>query len=275
MHVLKVASAKPLVGIGDLERRHPTMRNIMLAILAVAFATLARSAMAAEGQGDDNANKQPTMAELASKVDSLGTRLGAIEATLGNLATATVGTSATSLASKVDAHSSTATANHTTIVGKFAQQMAVVMTVPTATSGHNAVYYLVGDSSIASFPKGTVATSGQFTDRALPTGTYLFEVQQPYSDNVLCNGKVSMSLTGSIPARHFSVCPRVVVTIDDGIGGSDRFSDRLYDGFGIYDITEKSSGNFYVTHKFPSGFAFTDAKPLSSYAGAVRITKLK
>ena len=248
----------------------------MLAILAVAFATLARSAMAAEGQGDDNANKQPTMAELASKVDSLGTRLGAIEATLGNLATATVGTSATSLASKVDAHSSTATANHTTIVGKFAQQMAVVMTVPTATSGHNAVYYLVGDSSIASFPKGTVAANQRFTNRALPTGTYLFEVQQPYSDNVLCNGKISATLRAAAShIRHYSVCPRVVVTIDRGSGVGTADGDKLYDGFGIYEITERSSSNFRVSHKFPTGFAFTDDKPLNSYTAAVKITKLK
>ena len=74
----------------------------MLAIAAVALATLAPLARAAEGQGD-NVAKQPTMVELASKVDSLGTTLGALRtelaalaATVGNLATATVGTSATS-----------------------------------------------------------------------------------------------------------------------------------------------------------------------------------
>ena len=97
-------------------------------------------------------------------------------------------------------------------------------------------------------------------------------MQQPYSDNVLCNGKVSMSLLGGIPARHYSVCPRVVVTILDRGGVS---GDKFYDGFGIYDITEKSSGNFRVSHKFPAGFAFTDAKPLGSYSAAIRITKLK
>ena len=130
------------------------MRNLMLAIAAAAFATLEPSALAAEGQGDNN--EQPTMAELASKVDGLGTRLGGIEATLGNLATATVGTSATSIASKVDALSSTVAANHTAIVGKFALQMAAVMTKSTtlinATSptgmNYNAAYYLVGESTI-------------------------------------------------------------------------------------------------------------------------------
>ena len=242
------------------------MRNIMLAIAAAAFATFAPSALAAEGQGD-NAAKQPTMAELASKVDSLGTRLGALQTTLGSHTT------------KLDALATTAAANHATIVGKFAQQTAVVTTRPIATSGHNATYRLVGDSSIAGFPKGTLATNRQFTDRALPTGTYLFEVQQPYSDNVLCNGKVSISLWGHAPARHYGVCPRVVVTIDRGTGAGfapgTAAGDKLYDGFGIYDITEKSSGNFRVSHKFPSGFAFTDAKPLDSYSAAIRITKLK
>ena len=42
------------------------MKGIMLAIAAMAFATLAPFALAAEGQGD-NVAKQPTMAELSSK----------------------------------------------------------------------------------------------------------------------------------------------------------------------------------------------------------------
>ena len=239
----------------------------MLAILAVALATLAPLATAAEGDSDrddDAGVRQPTMRELANKIDSAVRRLVTLEATVGTLATAT----------SVDALSTTVAANHATIVGKFAQQTAVVTTRPIATRGHNAAYYLVGDSSIAGFPKGTVAARRQFTDRALPTGTYLFEVQQPYSDNVLCNGKVSLSVSGSLSARHYGVCPRVVVTIDRGSGVGTADDDKLYDGFGIYDITEKSSGNFRVSHKFPSGFAFTDANPLGSYSAAVRITKL-
>ena len=253
----------------------------MLAILAVAFLALASFALAAEGQGnnDGDGNKQPTMAELGNKVDSIVRQLSTLTATVGSLQTE-LGTSTGSVASKVDALSTTVAANRVTIVGKFAQQMAVVMTVPNATSGHNATYYLVGDSSITGFPQGTVvALNRRFTDRALPTGTYLFEVQQPYSDNVLCNGKVSISLWGHAPARHYGVCPRVVVTIDRGTGvgiaAGTAAGDKLYDGFGIYDITEKSSGNFRVSHKFPSGFAFTDAKPLGSYSAAVRITKIK
>ena len=251
----------------------------MLAILTVAFATLAPSALAAEGQGDNNAGKQPTMADLASKVDSLGTRLGGIEATLGNLATATVGTSATSIASKVDALSSTVAANHTAIVGKFASQMAIVMTKPTtlisATSptgmNYNAAYYLVGESAIPGFPAGTVAADGQFTNRGLPAGTYLFEVQHPYSDNVICQSSVSRrggttrANAASFHIQRFhSVCPWLRVAIG---------SLRIDDGFGIASST--SGLSFFPTHRFPAGFTFTDDKPLASYTGAFKITKLK
>ena len=250
----------------------------MLAILAVALAALAPSALAAEGQGDNNAGKQPTMAELASKVDSLGTRLGGIEATLGNLATATVGTSA-SIASKVDALSSTVAANHATIVGKFALQMAVVMTKSTtlinATSptgmNYNASYYLVGESTIPGFPAGTVAADGQFTNRGLPAGTSLFEVQHPYSDNVICQSSVSRrggttrANAASFRIQRFhSVCPWLRVAIG---------SLRIEDGFGIASST--SGLSFFPTHRFPVGFTFTDDKPLASYTGAFKITKLK
>ena len=241
----------------------------------MAFATLAPFALAADGQGD-NAEKQPTMAELSSKVDTLGTRLSteiaALAATVGNLATATVGTSTVSIASKLDTLSSTVAANHTVVVGKFAQQMAVVMTVPTSTDegSNNARYYLIGKSSIAGFPGGTVAANGRLTDRTLPTGTYLFELQQPYSDNVLCNGSVSLrhlswGTANADALRHKAVCPRLFL-----VAGS---LNRLNDGFGIYTFAVPTA--FRTPHRFPTGFTFIDDKPLGSYTGAVRITKLK
>ena len=267
------------------------MRNIMLAIAAVALAALAPFALAAEGQGDNGSGKQPTMAELASKVDSLGTRLGGMEATLGNLATATVGTSATSIASKVDALSSTVSANHTTIVGKFAPQMAVVMSVPQWWSGFGTPrisenlaedsprHYLVGESTIPGFPAGTVGADGLFTDRTLPAGTYLFELQQPYGDNAICQSELSRRFLqgGHNGQRRNSVCPRVRL---------HPFSNRtrLEDGYGIY--TYAAPARFQLRHKWPSGLKFSDdttlsateranAKSFASYTGAVRITKLK
>ena len=230
----------------------------MLAIAAMAFATLAPFALAAEGQGD-NAEKAPTMAELGNKINGLSSQVARLEATVGTLATATA----------VDALATTVTANHATIVGKFAQQMAVVMTVPKPpghTAGYYASYYLVGDSSIAGFPGGTVGANGLLSDWTLPAGTYLFELQHPYSGNVLCNGSVAKRhlLGGN---RFNNACPRLRLHLLPG-SGVYRFDD----GPVVYDLA--TGGSFQVLHKFPAGFAFTDDKPLGSYSAAVRITKL-
>ncbi len=99
------------------------MKTTMLAILAVALAALAPFALAAEGQGDNDAdgNKQPTMAELGNKVDSIVRQLGTLASTTGTLRI-----ELGALATTVGTLSSTVSANHTTIVGKFAPQMAVV-----------------------------------------------------------------------------------------------------------------------------------------------------
>ena len=243
------------------------MSNIVLAIATLAFATLAPFALAAEGQGD-NVAEQPTMAELKAKMDAISTEIAALAGTVGNLATATAGTSATSIASKVDALATTVTANHTTIVGKLAQQMAVVMTMPRG-DGPAGAYYLAGSSSIAGFPSGTVAANGQFTDTTLPVGTYLFELQQPHSDNVICQRSVSVEWRSSHLAslRRNVVCPRMHLNTT-GLRRS-----RFNDGFGIVSFATPAS--FGVYFKFPTGFTFAESNPVGSYTGAVRITKLK
>ena len=263
------------------------MKNIMLAILAVALAALAPFALAAEGQGDNDAdgNKQPTMAELGSKVDSLGTRLGSLTSTVGTLRT-----ELGALATEVRTLSSTVSANHTTIVGKFAPQMAVVMSVPYWWSGSNGVasenlhadlprHYLVGNSTIPGFPAGTVAADGQFTDRNLPAGTYLFELQQPYGDNAICQSELSRRFLqgGNNGQRRISACPSVRL---------HPFNNRtrLEDGYGIY--TYAAPTRFRLAHKWPPGLKFSEdtsltaterasASSIASYTGAVRITKLK
>ena len=133
------------------------MKNAVLAILAVALAAVGPSAMAAEGSGDNNAdgNKQPTMAELGNKVDAIVRQLGSLTSTVGTLRTE-LGSQTGALA----ALSSTVTANHATIVGKFAPQMAIVMTVPRATSGAgNATYYLVCASKRPAVPLVGIGTS--------------------------------------------------------------------------------------------------------------------
>ena len=247
------------------------MKNTMLAILAVALAALAPSAMAAEGSGDkddDAGVDQPTMRQLANKIDSAVRRLGAVEATVGTLATATA---VDALTTEVRTHASAATANHATIVGKFAPQMAVVMTVPSRThGGNNATYYLVGESAIPGFPAGTVAANGQFTNRTLPAGTYLFELQQPYGDNVLCTTVASRrhGIVANAGSRRNAVCPRLFITT----ANRGAFV-RIDDGFGI--VTYTAPTVFNAQHRFPTGFAATDDKPLASYTGAIKITKLK
>ncbi len=217
----------------------------MLAILAVALAALAPFALAAEGQGDNNAGKQPTMAELRNQI-------AALDAKLGTLATANA---VNALATTVGTLSSTVSANHATIVGKFAPQMAVVMSVPYWWSGAN----------------------GLFTDRTLPAGTYLFELQQPYGDNTICQSELSRRhLPGNNP-RFRGSCPSVRL---HPFGNTTR----LEDGYGIY--TYAAPTRFRLAHEWPAGLKFSEdttlsaterasANSIASYSGAVRITKLK
>ena len=164
--------------------------------------------------------------------------------------------------------------------------MAVVMTVPRATGGAgNATYYLVGTSTIPGFPAGTVAANGQIPTISyaggrnqsvqLPAGTYLIELQQPYGDNAICQRSVSrregVAHTGS--RRKAGACPRLFATFwRDGSGHSTEWP-RLNDGFGIYTFTAPTT--LRAQHRFPTGFVATDDKPLASYTGAFKITKLK
>ncbi len=250
------------------------MKNTMLAILAVALAALAPFALAAEGDSDkdDGGVSQPTLRQLANKIDHVVRRLGAVEATVGTLSTATA---VDALTTEVRTLSSTVSANHTTIVGKFAPQMAVVMTVPTTLFGTSVRdttprLYLVGESTIPGFPAGTVAADGQFTDRTLPTGTYLIELQQPYGENAICQRSISIRhlRNGNHGKRRGAVCPWLYMTTTSG-GAHVRFND----GFGIAAFTAPTV--FRAVHRFPTGFVATDEKPASSYTGAIKITKLK
>ena len=245
------------------------MKTTMLAILAAALAALAPFALAAEGDSDRDPNagvSQPTMRELAIKIDQAVRDIRGVQATVGTLATATA---VDALTTEVRTHASAATANHTTIVGKFAPQMAVVMTVPTRSPDNNPAAYLVGASTIPGFPAGTVAASGQFTDRTLPAGTYLFELQQPYGDDAICQRELSRRHgTANAGSRRNAVCPRLYMTASSASGWL-----RIDDGSSIVTFTAPTI--FRTVHRFPTGFAFTDDKPASSYTGAVRITKLK
>lgn len=170
----------------------------------------------------------------------------------------------------------------TNSVANFAargHQIAVVETVPRSlqvslpTRANNVEFYLVGHSTIPGFPAETVAANGRFGSYsvALPIGTYLFQLQQPYSDKVICQGNVSR-LSG-IGGRHGrGGCPRLFMIASDGTLPSKRFDD----GFGVYTVTS-SSGGLTLRYNFPADLTFTKTtdRPLSSYKGAVKITKLK
>ena len=211
------------------------MKNTMPAILAVALAALAPFALAAEGDSDrdtDAGVSQPTMRDLAIKIDQAVRDIRGVQATVGTLSTATA----------VDALTTEVRTNHATIVGKFAPQMAVVMSVPQWGSGFttsdsanmsagNPRHYLVGASTIPGFPAGTVAANGQFTDRTLPAGTYLFELQQPYGDNAICQRALSRRHLSNTNDRHKAACPRVRL---HPFSLTARYSTRLEDGYGIY-----------------------------------------
>ena len=259
------------------------MKNL-LAVVAVAFAPLFAPALAADGTneaGEDE--KEPTMSDLDGRMDDLE---GKIDTLTTAVNTTVVGILSDKLGNVNSAPNCSAAhpcgllgrvENLTTKVDDFAgrgHQVAVVMTVPIVLNrpveATRVDYHLVGSSTIPGFPSGTVAADGKFAryTAPLPAGTYLFELQQPYSDNVLCHGNVSQ-LTDGNGVR--TVCPRILLFADDGPNVSRT---RFEDGFAIYTMTT-GGGHFYVRHRFPPGFTFTTARPLGSYRGAVKITKLK
>ena len=136
---------------------------------------------------------------------------------------------------------------------------------------------MVGESTIPGFPAGTVGTAGRFTDRTLPAGTYLFELQQPYGDNTICQRGHSRRHLPDTIERYKAACPRVRL---------HPFSDSMRhgDGYGIY--TYAAPARFRLDHYWPPGLKFSEDTGLSateranvnsiaSYTGAVRITKLK
>ena len=219
------------------------MKNLLAAV-AVAFAPVFAPALAADGTNLAGDEEEPTMSDLNTRMDGLEGKID-------------------TLTTKVDA-----------FAGR-GHQVAVVMTVPkTLRVPHEAVhvdYHLVGSSTIPGFPSGTVAADGKFASwtAPLPAGTYLFEMQQPYSDNVLCHGNVSRLHGGRGDGGTKKVCPRILL-----FGHSPSGQTRFDDGFAIYTMTT-NTGHFLVKHRFPAGFTFTTDRPLGSYRGAVKITKLK
>ena len=226
--------------------------TIVLAILAVALATLPAPALAADDSDDDTAS-QTDIDELADEIKDLASSLRTLRTTVDGLIStaATINTNVSDLT-------------------KYGQ-VAVIMSKPHATypASRPADTHLLG-SSIPDFPAGTVAADRRFTDRKLPAGTYLFELSNPaYSDNIVCHGAISRRHPLGGNSRFKSVCPRVWVVFRHE---EPRREERLDDGFGVF--TSDGTGVFWIRHQFPTGWSFED-KPAGDYTGALKITRLK
>ena len=260
------------------------MKNTMLAILAAALAALAPSAMAAEGgsdRDDDAGVRQPTMRELENKIDQAVREIRGVLAAVGPLATATA----------VDALTTEVRANHTTIVGKFAQQIRA--TDSGRNVGSAAALRVRWDRQRKRQHFGRLRSATlpcrRKHDLRLPGGNRRHEravyrqnpagLQQPYGDNAICQRELSRRFLrgGGNGKRRNNVCPRVRLHPFSN-------STRLEDGYGIY--TYAAPASFRLDHYWPDGLKFSEntsltaterasASSISSYTGAVRITKLK
>ena len=248
------------------------MKNL-LAVLALALAPATVPALAASSTLAGG-EEQPTMKQLADKIEALATTLGKANGS----ETGCTATTPCGLWGRLD--------NLTTKVVDFAgrgHQIAVVETVPRSIQGPGANrmaahvdYYLVGHSTIPGFPATAVGPTGRFASysTALPQGTYLFELQQPYFDQLICHGNVSRLQGVDGGTGRGSACPWLSVILSDGSATGASPRKRFEDGFGVYTVTS-STGRLELKHRFPSGVTFTDARPITSYKGAVKITRLK
>lgn len=221
------------------------MKNV-LAILAVALATTA-PALAADGNTSTDDDETPTMDDLAEDIEALSETLETVLGVVRGLATR-------------------------------GPEVAVVMTVPTRkildAAWYKADYYLVGESTIPGFPKAVAPSTGKIGSEyaVLPAGTYLFEMQQPYTEKLICQGNIPLphrarGTTGTALAtghqRSRGQCPWFSLHVN---------GQRYNDGSVVSSVS--ASGQFQVKHQF-RGITFTAERPVSSYRGGLKITKLK
>lgn len=253
------------------------MKN-MLAALAVVFAPVFAPALAADGTsiagGDEESldEKIKTLTDmvttLTTSVSGLTTKVDALTTNLGKANGSQTGCSATSpcgVLGRVD--------NLTTDVSNLANrdQVAIVRTIPDSRIGttgqsYTAHYYLLGNSTIPGYPAGSVAADGKFaqSDSQLPAGDYLFEMYQPWSDKVSCQRRI-----------FGGGCPRFTLYIWDGATGAHP--KKSIHGGAAFKVTSVAPNRptVHVKYRFPAGTTFTDDRPLRSYIGGVKITRLK
>lgn len=127
--------------------------------------------------------------------------------------------------------------------------------------------YMLG-STIPNWPTN-VPRSG-FSNPTLPPGTYLIELQQPYSDNLACHGGVAHSRLLAKVDRAAGACPQLL------LAAAGIAPNRLDHGFGIFTATSSNS-LFLPKFRFPTGTSFSGEgnRPASSYVGSIKITKLR
>ena len=245
------------------------MKNV-LAALAVVFAPVLAPALAADGTniaGGDEESLDEKIKTLTDMVTTLTTKVDALTTNVGHANGSKTGCSAASpcgLLGRMD--------NLTTDVSNLANrgQVAVVRTIPDRPVGvgnnHTAHYYLLGNSTIPGFPVA-VAADGKFAenDSRLPAGDYLFEMYQPSSDQVVCQGRIFRSAS----------CPRFSIYVWDGTTGAR--SKNFNHGSAAFTVTSNAPNrpSVSVRYRFPPGTTFTTDRPLSSYIGGVKITRLK
>lgn len=242
------------------------MKNLLaiLAVALVAFAPFLAPALANETASTTT----PTMAQLKKAIDDVDSDVAALALNVNNV-TRELGKLKTTLDN---------------FAGR-GHQVAVVETVPLymQPGKPNRVYhvdlYLVGHSTIPGFPveANKVKATGWFEDYSfpLPAGTFLFELQQPVAEDPKCHA--SMSHMGGSPAGIGSAgrgdCPGVYIILSDGTATDSSPQKRFDGGFGVYTVNT-TSGRLRVKHKMPPSLV-TESRPITSFKGAIKITKLK
>ena len=210
------------------------------------------------GDSDDDEltneeTQDDTLSSIANLITSLDSKVTSLQMALGTAQSA------------ITALQGVATRN----------EVAIVMVVPDdrrcdgPAAGLRKCYartFLMG-STIPGFPQGTVnSETYEFADSSLPGGTYLVELQQPHSGNPLCHGTVTAVLQINRQAtERLSQCPRFRV-----FGGKWRMDN----GSRVYAVASRSA-NLNPDYRFPSVVPFTAEAPAGSYAGTIKITRLK
>lgn len=158
----------------------------------------------------------------------------------------------------------------------LAAQIAIVLTVPVAKalcrpSGAYQICpsdaYLLG-STIEGFPTGTVSDSSHFSDTTLPAGTYLVEVHQPRSDELICHG--SNSTAYGVRSESFGMVAAECANLAVG----NRATKRLDSGSRIYTVNAGDNFQLRPWTRIPLTL-FGDAEEHRAYTGSIKVTRLR